>query len=101
MSERYILANWKMNTPKQDIFSYCDALESYLSHADNTRVIVFPSALYLGVLQRKRYAHFSFGLQYFYPSDVGNFTGEISPSMLSLDQGINSGFWDYAVHFLS
>lgn len=86
MSERYILANWKMNTPKQDIFSYCDALELYLSNVGNTRVIVFPSALYLGMLQKKHYTHFAFGLQHFYPSDSGNFTGEISPSMLSLDR---------------
>jgi len=81
-----IVGNWKMNKTKAEVNAFLEDIGKHDFGNKNTVVIIPPSP-YLYLFEEKlRYLKIQYGVQNFYPTDEGAFTGEISSKMM-LDFG--------------
>lgn len=79
MSNKYVIANWKMNVPPEGIGAYVDALEA--APSGDAQLVVAPPFLYIGEVVKKA-RKLAVGSQNCGDQKSGAFTGEISAAML-------------------
>ena len=82
MSQRYLIANWKMNLPPAGIGPYLDAVSG--APAGDARVVIAPPFPYLREVASK--SKLAVAAQNCADHEKGAYTGEVAPSML-LDCG--------------
>lgn len=83
MARKIIIANWKMHplTLKLAVKLYREIAKG-VSRVKKTNVVVCPPAIYLENLSKIRTSKVKLGAQNSFGSNVGAFTGEVSPEML-------------------
>lgn len=83
MREQIVAGNWKMHGNLEDVCARLEHLSSYKNKSDGTKVVVFPSQVYLAKTQEKLLdSSVEWGAQTVSEHPEGAFTGEISCEML-------------------
>jgi triosephosphate isomerase (TIM) len=85
MSNKYVVANWKMNVPPEGIGGYVDALEN--APAGDAQLVVAPPFIYIPEVVKKA-RRVAVSSQNCGDQKSGAFTGEVSAAMLR-----DSGAW--------
>jgi triosephosphate isomerase len=80
MRNKILAANWKMNLTLPEVELWVKAFKGYNWQSDTKEVRVYPSALFIPMLQQN-VSHV--GAQNFYHETSGAFTGELSLEQLS------------------
>jgi triosephosphate isomerase len=77
---RYVIANWKLNTPPEGIEPYLNALAT--ADTTNAHLCVAPPCVYIETVAREAPPNVLTGAQNVADQSSGAFTGEVSAAML-------------------
>ena len=82
-NKKIVIGNWKMNPrtfkEAEKLFSY---VAKNVSRTKKTEIVICPPFVYLDRLSKIRTSKIKLGAQDCFGSDIGPFTGEVSPEML-------------------
>jgi len=83
MLKTIIVANWKMNPlTLRDAEKLFTSVAKAVSRTKKTEIVICPPSIYLVQLAKIRTSKIKLGAQNAFITDVGAFTGEVSPDML-------------------
>jgi triosephosphate isomerase (TIM) len=81
---KIIVANWKMHRHLNEARQFITKLQSLNPHELSCRVILAPSAPFIGFIQGQNQTHsFSLAAQSCHEQEEGAYTGDISPHLLA------------------
>lgn len=77
MRKKIVAGNWKMNLLSADALSLTAEIIESSTDVDGVEMMIFPPSLFVHEIAKSK-GHLKVGVQNFYPSESGAFTGEIS-----------------------